>query len=138
MIFLFAYAILRSIPRKLGGVIALIMSIIILFFVPIFNLRKINRNQFYILRIFFFWMLVITIILLTWIGIKPVEIPYIIIGQFLSIIYYSLYLIIPVSEKLIDKIINFKFIINKWICFENKKLIFFLINYNNLKKNKNY
>lgn len=45
--FLFAYAILRSIPNKLGGVIALVLSIAILFILPFYHLRKFRGNQFY-------------------------------------------------------------------------------------------
>jgi len=89
--FLFAYAILRSIPRKLGGVIALLISILILIFIPFLNNRKIKRNQFYPFRKIFFWLLINSIFLLTWIGIRPVEDPFIIIGQILSLIYFILY-----------------------------------------------
>jgi ubiquinol-cytochrome c reductase cytochrome b subunit len=45
--FLFAYAILRSIPNKLGGVIALVLSIAILFILPFYHLNKFQGNQFY-------------------------------------------------------------------------------------------
>lgn len=103
--FLFAYAILRSIPRKLGGVIALLISILILFTLPFLDSRKIKRTQFYSIRKLLFWLLVNTIILLTWIGIRPVEDPFIIIGQFLSLIYFLLYLINPISQKLYNKLI---------------------------------
>lgn len=103
--FLFAYAILRSIPRKLGGVIALIISIIILFFLPLINKRKIKRNQFYPITKILFWILIFTIILLTWIGIRPVEYPYIIIGQLLSINYFFIYFFISFIEKHFDNLI---------------------------------
>jgi len=102
--FLFAYAILRSIPRKLGGVIALIISIIILFFLPWLNIRKLKSNQFYPLRKVIFWILIFTIILLTWIGIRPVEYPFVIIGQFLSIIYFIIYFINPLLQKYYDNL----------------------------------
>lgn len=103
--FLFAYAILRSIPRKLGGVIALLISIAILFFLPILNLRKLKRNQFYPIRKFLFWLLISTIILLTWIGIRPVEEPFIIVGQLLSLIYFLIYFLNPVTQKYFDNLI---------------------------------
>lgn len=90
--FLFAYAILRSIPNKLGGTIALIFSIAILFFIPIFSFNKFKGNEFYFLNKLIFWSLSITVILLTWIGISVITFPYIIIGQFLTIIYFSLFL----------------------------------------------
>nr|AMX74015.1 cytochrome b [Scydosella musawasensis] len=103
--FLFAYAILRSIPNKLGGVIALLMSILILLFLPFINKKKIQSNSFYPLSKILFWNLVTTIILLTWIGARPVEYPYIMIGQILTINYFSIYLINPIFNKIWDNII---------------------------------
>nr|QTZ18966.1 cytochrome b [Azana sp. WQY005] len=97
--FLFAYAILRSIPNKLGGVIALIMSIAILFILPFYHLSKIQGMQFYPLNKIMFWMLLIIIILLTWIGAKPVEYPYIMIGQILTIIYFLYYIMNPLIHQ---------------------------------------
>ena len=103
--FLFAYAILRSIPRKLGGVIALLRSILILIIIPFLKITIIKRNQFYPFKKFIFWKFTISIILLTWIGIKPVEIPYIILGQYISIIYFLFFFITPIINKYFDKII---------------------------------
>ena len=103
--FLFAYAILRSIPRKLGGVIALIISIIILFFLPFLNFRKIKRNQFYPFRKLIFWLIISTIFILTWIGIRPVEEPFIFIGQILSIIYFLIYFFDPLIKFFFDNLI---------------------------------
>jgi len=90
--FLFAYAILRSIPNKLGGTIALIFSIAILFFIPLFSKNKFKGNEFYFLNKILFWILVVTVILLTWIGIRIITFPYIIIGQCLTVIYFSLFI----------------------------------------------
>lgn len=103
--FLFAYAILRSIPRKLGGVIALLMSIIVLFFLPFINNKKIKRTQFYPFRKIIFWSLIFTIFLLTWIGIRPVEEPFIIVGQILSIIYFIIYFLNPLTNRYFDNFI---------------------------------
>ena len=103
--FLFAYAILRSIPNKLGGVIALVISIAILYLIPFINNKKITRSQFYPLRKIIFWILFNIFILLTWIGIRPVEDPYILIGQILTIIYFLYYLLTPIITKTWDKII---------------------------------
>lgn len=105
--FLFAYAILRSIPRKLGGVIALLISILILFFLPIINIRKIKTNQFLPLRKLIFWNLTFTIILLTWIGIRPVEEPFIFTGQILSTYYFFIYFFNPLSQYYCEKLLNF-------------------------------
>ena len=102
--FLFAYAILRSIPNKLGGVIALVISIAILFILPIYK-SKFTGTQFYPINQFIFWIITNTVLLLTWIGARPVEDPYIITGQILTVIYFSYYIITPLTTKYWD-IIN--------------------------------
>lgn len=104
--FLFAYAILRSIPNKLGGVIALILSIAILLIIPFLRFNKFQGTQFYPLNQFIFWIFIAVVILLTWIGICPVEPPYILIGQIMSIIYFSFYLFNPLLLILWDKNLN--------------------------------
>lgn len=93
--FLFAYAILRSIPNKLGGVIALVISIAILFILPFTNKFSFQSNQFYTINQILFWSITITVILLTWIGARPVEDPYILTGQFLTVIYFLYFIINP-------------------------------------------
>nr|YP_009142278.1 cytochrome b [Loxostege sticticalis]AKG65051.1 cytochrome b [Loxostege sticticalis] len=103
--FLFAYAILRSIPNKLGGVIALVFSILILIILPFTFKKKIQGIQFYPINQILFWIMVTTIILLTWIGARPVEDPYIITGQILTIIYFSYYIINPLIGIYWDKLI---------------------------------
>nr|YP_010287492.1 cytochrome b [Cotta incongruaria]UKT61823.1 cytochrome b [Cotta incongruaria] len=103
--FLFAYAILRSIPNKLGGVIALIMSILILIILPFTFMKKIQGIQFYPINQMLFWFLIVMIILLTWIGARPVESPYIIVGQLLTFFYFSYFIINPLMNIYWDKIL---------------------------------
>nr|YP_009045505.1 cytochrome b [Appias sylvia]AHA03869.1 cytochrome b [Appias sylvia] len=103
--FLFAYAILRSIPNKLGGVIALVMSILILIILPFTFNKKIQGIQFYPINQILFWTMVTTIILLTWIGARSVEAPYIITGQLLTLIYFSYFIVNPILNKIWDKLI---------------------------------
>nr|YP_009131058.1 cytochrome b [Gabala argentata]AHW98939.1 cytochrome b [Gabala argentata] len=103
--FLFAYAILRSIPNKLGGVIALIMSILILIILPFTFFKKIQGIQFYPINQILFWFLITFIILLTWIGARPVEDPYIITGQLLTILYFSYFIINPIISIYWDKLL---------------------------------
>nr|AXS65669.1 cytochrome b [Cucujoidea sp. 41 KM-2017] len=103
--FLFAYAILRSIPNKLGGVIALVMSIAILYIMPFSNKKIIQSTQFYPFNKLLFWTLFTIILLLTWIGARPVEDPYINIGQLLTILYFLYFLINPLLAKTWDFII---------------------------------
>ncbi|NP_570622.1 cytochrome b (mitochondrion) [Bombyx mandarina] len=103
--FLFAYAILRSIPNKLGGVIALIMSIMILIILPFTFKKKIQGIQFYPINQIIFWMFLMITILLTWIGARPVENPYIITGQLLTIMYFLYFFLNPIIGMYWDKIL---------------------------------
>nr|YP_009484285.1 cytochrome b [Paratoxodera polyacantha]AVQ55072.1 cytochrome b [Paratoxodera polyacantha] len=102
--FLFAYAILRSIPNKLGGVIALVMSIAILFVLP-FSENNSRGLQYYPINQFMFWMMVMIVILLTWIGARPVEDPYILTGQILTVMYFLYYILNPLMTKMWDYIL---------------------------------
>lgn len=104
--FLFAYAILRSIPNKLGGVIALFISISILIIIPFYNKTQFRGIQFYPINQILFWIIVIVVFLLTWIGKRPVEEPYIITGQILTIIYFSYFLINIHAANVWDKLIK--------------------------------
>nr|YP_010508172.1 cytochrome b [Coccinella transversoguttata]QAY82214.1 cytochrome b [Coccinella transversoguttata]UXG56649.1 cytochrome b [Coccinella transversoguttata] len=91
--FLFAYAILRSIPNKLGGVIALVMSIAILYIMPFINKKMIKNNSFYMMNKLMFWVFITIFIILTWIGAKPVEDPFILTGQIFTILYFSYFML---------------------------------------------
>nr|BBA54043.1 cytochrome b [Hynobius takedai] len=92
--FLFAYAILRSIPNKLGGVLALLASIIILILIPMIHTSKQRSLTFRPMTQILFWLVVSNTLILTWIGGQPVEQPFIEIGQAASTLYFLLFLII--------------------------------------------
>nr|YP_010022665.1 cytochrome b [Sarcophaga anchoriformis]QOP39513.1 cytochrome b [Sarcophaga anchoriformis] len=104
--FLFAYAILRSIPNKLGGVIALVLSIAILAILPFYHLSKFRGIQFYPINQILFWLMTVTVILLTWIGARPVEEPYVLIGQILTVVYFSYFMFNPLIIKWWDNLLN--------------------------------
>nr|AIY51187.1 cytochrome b [Noturus hildebrandi]AIY51188.1 cytochrome b [Noturus hildebrandi]AIY51191.1 cytochrome b [Noturus hildebrandi] len=107
--FLFAYAILRSIPNKLGGVLALLFSIMVLMVIPLLHTSKQRGLTFRPLSQLLFWALVADVAVLTWIGGMPVEHPFIIIGQIASVLYFSLFLIFnPLMGWLENKLLIFK------------------------------
>nr|YP_010835909.1 cytochrome b [Apphia rufipenna]WGC89428.1 cytochrome b [Apphia rufipenna] len=104
--FLFAYAILRSIPNKLGGVMALFISILILLILPFSMKMKFKGLMFYPMSQTYFWMFIATVILLTWIGARPVELPFTSTGMALTMFYFMYFIIDPIMVKMWDKMIN--------------------------------
>nr|AKP55435.1 cytochrome b [Microtus arvalis]AKP55437.1 cytochrome b [Microtus arvalis] len=105
--FLFAYAILRSIPNKLGGVLALILSIVILAFMPLLHTSKQRALTFRPITQTMYWILVADLLVLTWIGGQPVEYPFIIIGQTASIAYFAIIVIfMPIAGMIENDIMN--------------------------------
>lgn len=104
--FLWVYAILRSIPNKLGGVIALAAAMLILFTLPLTKVRKKQGLAFYPINQLLFWGLVRSWAILTWIGGRPVEDPYILIGQTFTILYFIFYLINPLLCKAWDNLLK--------------------------------
>jgi len=102
--FLIAYAILRSIPNKLGGVVALAISIIILCVCPFLYMGKFKGFSFYPLNQVLYWIHINVWLLLTWLGARPVEMPYIKLGQILSLFYFIYYFYSSIFQYLWDSI----------------------------------
>nr|QPC56432.1 cytochrome b [Nepanthia sp. M04] len=99
--FLFAYAILRSIPNKLGGVAALLASILILLIIPLLHTSNNQASTFRPASQSLFWLLTSTFLILTWLGSQPVEEPFILLGQINSITYFTLFSIaLPITSMI--------------------------------------
>ena len=126
--FLFAYAILRSIPNKLGGVIALVISVVLLYFFPFFSKQKkplIKTHGFYV------WMFFFESLILTWIGGNPVEAPYILIGQVFTFLYFLNIFILILCFRIFKSIRFIPLRKNTYSTLRLIKLIFFLRVINN-------
>ena len=91
--FLFAYAILRSIPNKLGGVVALVLSVAVLYILPFLKFSIFKSHSFNLIVKFSIWTLFRILFILTWIGARPVEDPYVLIGQVSTCVYFSIFIL---------------------------------------------
>lgn len=104
--FLPLYGILRSVPDKLGGVLLLLSSIIILALLPFMVNKDLVKNSLFrklnqgLIYIFFF-----NFILLGWIGGNPVEEPFFTLGQIFTLIYFLYFLILSELSFLFDKVL---------------------------------
>lgn len=106
--FLFAYAILRSIPHKLGGVLALLGSLVVLFILPHVHTSKIRSHQFRPISKFVFYLFVGNFFLLTYLGQCHVESPWIELGRISTVFYFSyFFILVPIIGKL-ENLLLFK------------------------------
>lgn len=99
--FLFAYAILRSIPNKLMGVLALFASLLVLLVLPVINTSAVRSSLYRPIYQKFFWFLVADFFLLSFLGQAPAESPYIELGQIATVYYFSFFLLlVPILGRL--------------------------------------
>jgi len=105
--FLPFYAILRSIPDKLGGVLAMVGAILVLLVLPFSNTSDIRSTKFRPIFGCFYWFFAANFLILGWIGQKPVESPFIEIGMFCTFFYFLsilfLFPFLPFLEKFLLK-----------------------------------
>ena len=104
--FLFAYTILRSIPHKAGGILAMLASILVLVLIPFVHTGKFSRLAYYPVHQMLFWAFISVFLGLIGIGMRPVLEPLYTIGQILRVIYFTLILFIPLSLFLWDILIS--------------------------------
>jgi len=99
--FLWAYAILRAIPNKLAGVLALFGGILVLALLPFITASTVQSSVFRPLYKIVFWIFIADWLLLTWLGGMPAEEPYITLAQIAGLFYFGYFLVIlPVLSRL--------------------------------------
>ena len=92
--FLPFYAILRAIPDKLGGVIAMFSAIFVLFLLPWLDTSKVRSATFRPIYKILFWIFLVDAVVLGWVGSKPAEGIYIIISRIATLYYFLHFLIL--------------------------------------------
>jgi quinol-cytochrome oxidoreductase complex cytochrome b subunit len=101
--FLFAYAILRSIPNKLAGVLALFASLLVLLTLPLISTSMVRSSLYRPLYQVFYWFLVADFVLLSYLGQAPAESPFIEVGQIASVYYFGFFLVIIPCLGILEK-----------------------------------
>jgi ubiquinol-cytochrome c reductase cytochrome b subunit len=101
--FLPFYAILRSIPDKLGGVAAMGGAILILLLLPHINTSEIRSAKFRPIYAISYWFFAANFLLLGWIGQKPVESPFIEIGMFSTFLYFFFIIVLVPVIGILEK-----------------------------------
>lgn len=99
------YAILRSIPDKLGGVVAMFSALLILLILPITDRSVIRGNTFKVLSKFFYFLFLFNFIMLGNLGQVHVEVPFIELGQYATFFYFLYFLVIVPVISTIENIL---------------------------------
>ena len=105
--FLPYYTILRAIPSKIGGVLAMVGAILIMLILPIVDSSRIRGFRFRPIMRVIYWLFIINFLLLLWIGAQPVEEPYTMIGRILTINYFAYFVIILPIVGYIEEILSY-------------------------------
>jgi len=103
--FLFAYAILRTITSKFGGVFGMASSILVLLTLPFSHSQVIKGLCFYGIVKFLYWVHIVSFCTLTTAGSWPIAVPYIQVSIYSAVTYFSFYFLLPVYRLCWDKII---------------------------------
>ena len=100
------YAILRAIPNKLLGVVAMLASILILLLLPFLESSRVRSSAFRPFMRFSFWLFAVNFLLLMWIGSNHPEPPYILLGQLCTVFYFAYFLILVPLLGLIENTLS--------------------------------
>jgi quinol-cytochrome oxidoreductase complex cytochrome b subunit len=92
--FLMFYAVLRSIPHKLRGVVAMLSSMLRLMLLPHINTSEVRSASFRPIYRMLYWFFIVDCLILGWVGQKVVEYPYIQVGQLATRYYFSFILVL--------------------------------------------
>lgn len=107
--FLPFYAILRSIPSKTGGAVAMFGALLVLFLIPFTNTSLIRSTTFRPIFKIFYWIYISDFIILMWVGQKPVEEIYVWIGKVATIYYFAFFVfLIPLVGLIETKLAHHK------------------------------
>jgi len=97
------YAILRAIPSKLGGVIAMFGALLVLFVVPWLDTSKVRSAAYRPMYKWAFWGFVVTCVALGWLGAQPAEGVYVILARIFTLYYFAFFLVLMPVLGLIEK-----------------------------------
>ena len=100
--FLPFYAILRAIPSKLGGVVAMFGSILVLFFVSWLDTSRVRSTKYRPIYRWFFWLFVFSCLALGYLGAKPAEGVYVFWARVFTAYYFAHFLIVMPIVGLIE------------------------------------
>jgi len=100
--FLHLYAVLRSIPNKLGGLVGFVIAILILRILSLVSSKQ-NLSRLSTFPLIMWWFISFNIILI-WLGSQPVEDPYIFMGQTMTSLYFLIIFLIISYDFLIKEI----------------------------------
>ena len=107
--FLPYYAILRSIPHKAGGIVAMLGSLLVLFLIPFINTSDVRNTTYRPLFKICFWIFIADFAVLMWVGQKPVKDVFILTGQIATVYYFAFFLVlIPIIGTIESKLVHHK------------------------------
>ena len=99
------YAILRAIPSKLGGVVAMVAAILILMILPISDRSIVRGNAFKVLSKILYGLFICIFLLLGLLGSQHIEVPYVALGQFATVFYFSYFIILLPCITMLENIL---------------------------------